>query len=382
MQNRVSTNNGLAAVSVVIVNHNAGDLLPVCVNSALTQACEVLVVDNASVDSSLQQLESRFGYAPRLQIVRNRENLGFAAGCNIGFRQSAEQLVLFLNPDCVLTAGSLSRMLATLRAAPDSGMLGCLLVGADGKEQGGGRRAVPTPWRSFVRAFGLTRLSQRWPRLFCDFHLHKQPLPDSPVSIEAISGALMLVRRDALEAVGYWDEGYFLHCEDLDLCMRFRQSGWNILFDPGASAIHFHGTCSKARPLFVEWHKHKGMVRFYRKFFRHQYPGFLMWLVIFGVWTRFLMSATLKACCAKEQQTSGSRKDLERLIANVRHSSNEIGAIDSKKAPPAQTRAESTTESGQIRLPAQSRPKVPVMPYPGMAMGIQENSTAEYKCTK
>jgi GT2 family glycosyltransferase len=123
--------------------------------------------------------------------------------------------------------------------------------------------------------------------VFSDFHLHELPIPEDPVDVEAISGACMMVKRKAVEDVGIWDEGYFLHCEDLDWCMRFHAKGWRILFVPTARVTHVLSACSKRRPLFVEWHKHKGMIRFYRKFFKHQYPYGLMWLVAAGVWIRF-----------------------------------------------------------------------------------------------
>ena len=110
--------------------------------------------------------------------------------------------------------------------------------------------------------------------------------------MEAISGALMLVSREAVNDVGLWDEEYFLHCEDLDWCERFRLKGWKILFVPDAPVIHYKGTCSRSRPIFVEWHKHKGMLRFYRKFFRDKYPAVVMWLVGLGVWLRFGAMAT------------------------------------------------------------------------------------------
>jgi GT2 family glycosyltransferase len=253
----------------------------------LPQASEILGVDNASRDSSAEACARQFADEPRLRILRNDANLGFAAACNIGFSQARGDFVLFLNPDCRLDEGAVSELLRVMQADPTAGMVGGLLVNPDGTEQGGGRRAVPTPWRSFVRAFGLNRLANRWPRLFFDFHLHKQPLPDRPIEVEAISGACMLVKREAVVDVGLWDEAYFLHCEDLDWCMRFRQKGWKILFVPSARVTHEHGACSRSRPVFVEWHKHKGMMRFYRKFFRHQYPGALMWLVALGVWLRF-----------------------------------------------------------------------------------------------
>lgn len=271
----------------MIVNHNAGALLIDCVRAALAQAEQVIVVDNGSSDSSMDRLAARFAAEPRLVMLCTGQNLGFAAGCNLGMGLATQAHLLFLNPDCILGAGSLRRMVVELDRDSSVGMVGGLLTNLDGSEQGGGRRAVPTPWRSFVRAFGLARLSNRWPKLFFDFHLHKQPLPGGPVDVEAISGALMLVSRAAIDDVGVWDESYFLHCEDLDWCMRFRQRGWRILFVPDAPVVHHHGHCSRAKPIFVEWHKHKGMVRFYRKFFRHQYPGALMWLVESGVWLRF-----------------------------------------------------------------------------------------------
>jgi len=275
------------SISVIIVNYNAGPLLTQCVQAALQQTEQVIVIDNASSDSSLPELEARFPTDSHLQIVRLDSNAGFAAGCNIGLGTSTQPYILFLNPDCILQENSLQRMAQVLESDSHIGMVGGFLINPDGSEQGGGRRAIPTPWRAFVRAFGLYRLAIYWPQLFFDFHLDKQPLPQSPVEVEAISGALMLVRREAIDDVGSWDENYFLHCEDLDWCMRFKQKNWKIVFVPDAPVTHFQGTCSRSRPFFVAWHKHKGMRRFYRKFFQHQYPRALMGLVTFAIWLRF-----------------------------------------------------------------------------------------------
>lgn len=280
------------SVSLIIVNYNGEAFLNTCVSSAINQVDDLIVVDNASTDTSLAQLEAAFPDEPKLRIIRNRENLGFAAACNIGVDKSAGSYLLFLNPDCVLEPDSVMRLFQALEDYPEAGMVGGLLVDPDGTEQSGGRRAIPTPWRSFVRAFGLSQFSDRWPRLFFDFHLHKQPLPTHPIEVEAISGACMLVRRAAMNVVGQWDEGYFLHCEDLDFSMSLRRKGWKIMFVPDARIVHDKGGCSRSRPIFVEWHKHRGMMRFYRKFFKHQYPGALMWLVTLGVWFRFAAVAS------------------------------------------------------------------------------------------
>jgi GT2 family glycosyltransferase len=278
-----------AIISIVIVNYNAGDLLYSCVASAFNCPLEVeiIIVDNASTDSSLVSLAN----FSNIQIIRNSRNLGFAAACNIGLRICSADNILFLNPDCIFSPGTLTTLLSALRSDARIGMVGALLTNLDGTEQAGARRAIPTPWRSFVRAFGLARFAHRWPRLFFDFHLHKQPLPEHIIEVEAISGACMLVKREAVQNVGEWDDGYFLHCEDLDWCMRFRQNSWKILFVPSAKISHAQGVCSRNRKLFVEWHKHKGMVRFYKKFFLHQYPGGLMLLVTIGVWLRFVLIA-------------------------------------------------------------------------------------------
>ena len=276
-------------VSVVVVNYNAGSLLTPCITGTILQGVgEVTVVDNASSDGSLLALQKALSGQRALRVIASNQNIGFAAACNVGIRASSGRYFLLLNPDARIEEGALERMLEALTSAPEVGMVGSFLCNTDGTEQAGGRRVLPTPRRAFVRAFGLAPLRRIWPKMFSDFLLHKEPLPHDPVVVEAISGACMLVRREALEDVGLLDEGYFLHCEDLDWCVRFKRKGWKTLFVPGARVTHFKGTCSSSRPIFVEWHKHKGMVRFYSKFFRHTYPGIMMALVTAAVWMRFL----------------------------------------------------------------------------------------------
>ncbi|MGO4321470.1 glycosyltransferase family 2 protein [Pseudomonas sp. KB_12] len=273
---------------VIIVNYNAGELLLACVGSAFAAgACRVIVVDNDSHDDSLMLLERTHVVGDSLQILRNAANLGFAVACNQGARLSAAPNLFFLNPDTVLAADAIDHLLLALRSSPEIGMVGGFLCNPDGSEQAGGRRVFPTPRRAFMRAFGLSRLSALFPSLLSDFLLHKEPLPGTPIVVEAISGACMLVKREAIESVGLWDEDYFLHCEDLDWCMRFHQAGWRVLFVPDARVMHVFGGCSRQRPYFVEWHKHLGILRFYRKFFRRKYPAVLWVSVVIGVWFRF-----------------------------------------------------------------------------------------------
>ena len=158
---------------VIIVNYNAGRLLTESVQSVLAQgALHVFVVDNDSHDESLAYLSASIS-DNRIRIIRNGNNLGFAAACNIGVRGSVAETLLFLNPDSVLAPGSLRRMIEVLESTPSIDMVGGLLCNPDGSEQPGGRRLFPTPRRAFIRAFGLSHLSKWFPSLFSDFLLHK-----------------------------------------------------------------------------------------------------------------------------------------------------------------------------------------------------------------
>lgn len=281
-----------ATVSVVIVNFNSGTLLTHCVRSALnsTLPVEVLVSDNRSTDNSIALLRRFFHKDPRVRIFENAANLGFARANNMVLPMASGSYILFLNPDCIIQPDTLERMVAAMKNYPLAGMAGCLIRNPDGSEQAGCRRFVPTPWRALVRVFKLSRIFRHHPR-FSSFVLTGQPLPEHPTPVEAISGAFMFVRRSAIEYVGPLDEGYFLHCEDLDWCMRFRQSGFTILFVPDVEIVHAKGVGSAGRPVHVEWHKHKGMIRFYLKFFRQRYPMLLLCAVMVAVWARFVAVA-------------------------------------------------------------------------------------------
>ena len=282
-------------ISVVTVNFNAGPLLSRSVRAVLasTEPVEVIVVDKASTDGSLQALRAELAGEPTLRVIDQGSNTGFAVACNAGMRAAGGEFILLLNPDCVVTPATLSTVRAALDADPGAGMAGCLLLNEDGTEQEGCRRSVPTPGRAFARAFGLSRLRRRAGAAGGDFVLSDQPLPSAPIAVDAISGAFMMVRRSAVDAVGPLDEAYFMHCEDLDWCMRFRQAGLRVLFVPGATAVHHKGTSSRARPVRVLWHMHRGMVRYYRKFFRGAYPAPFLWLVVAGVAVRFSALASI-----------------------------------------------------------------------------------------
>jgi GT2 family glycosyltransferase len=279
-------------VSVIIVNYNAGPLLEKCVASVLASDFAaigpVVVSDNASSDGSLRAVVAIAKTDQRAQIVENGANLGFAAGNNRALPFVTGDYVLFLNPDCAVEPETIARMADVMARNPQAGMAGCLVLNPDGSEQRGCRRRMPTPLTALARVLQFDRV---FPGRGYGFDLTGTPLPPEPVEVEAISGAFMFVRRSALDAVGPLDEGYFMHAEDLDWCMRFRQRGWKILFVPGAKATHVQGASSRGAPVRIEYYKHQGMLRFYRKFYRDRYPRPLFWLITLAVWLRFAAKA-------------------------------------------------------------------------------------------
>ncbi len=281
-------------ISVIIVNYNAGIELSTCVQSvAETETdLEIVVVDNDSRDDSIPQLRDRYVGEKNLHILKNEKNLGFATACNQGSRAAAGEFFLYLNPDCIVEPATITNLLKCFQNEPQVGMAGALILNHDGSEQRGCRREIPTPWKSFVNSFGLNGLARINRRIFRDFRLDRESLPEKEIEVDAISGACMFVSRKAYINVGPLDEKYFMHCEDLDWCMRFKQAGWKILFVPQARLIHSKGSCSASRPIFVEWSKHKGMHRFYKKFFTDRYPIPMRWLVWVGIWLRFALSIT------------------------------------------------------------------------------------------
>jgi len=275
-------------VSIIIVNFNAGQLLSDCVRAVLasTFPVTVYIVDNASQDDSLYILQQIID--KRVHIIKNTANVGFAPAINLVLPNITSEYILLLNPDCLVQPNTIALFVETMNEYPQVGMAGCLVRNLDGSEQAGCRRSVPTPWRAIVRVFLLDKL---FPQYCKSFVLTKTPLPTKPIEIEGISGACMFVRNSALKIVGPMDEEYFLHCEDLDWFMRFRAKNFPILFIPSIEVTHVKGFCSRNEPIKVLWYKHRGMIRFYRKFFQNQYPRLLFWSVILAVWIRFAVLA-------------------------------------------------------------------------------------------
>ncbi|GIX32862.1 MAG: glycosyl transferase [Lysobacterales bacterium] len=270
-------------LAAVVVACDSGPWLAECVRRlrASQPPVELVVVDNASRDGSTKTLAEQ-----GVRVLRNPRNLGFAAACNQGARASTAPYLAFVNPDVLLEPETLARLLAKIRPRREIGLIGACLYDAEGRRDPACRRRDPTPWRSLMSITGLSRLSRRWPAL-SGIEADPVPMPEHIEYPDAVSGALILMPRAAFEKVGGFDEGYFLHGEDLDLCRRVRQAGLRVALAADVEALHLRGTSSRRRPVFVAWHKHRGMVRYFRRHERARTPWPWRHLVVPAIWAWF-----------------------------------------------------------------------------------------------
>lgn len=254
-----------APVSIIIVSADSGPSLRECVTRALaSDTAEVIVVDNASSDGVPQALARAHENDDRLRVVYNHANFGFGRAVNLGARAAQADALLVLNPDCLLDADALPRLLEVLRVHPDAGVVGAVVCDESGHPDPASRRRDPLLRRSLNAMAG--RAKRESSDANCEGVDVPGPIPDQTIEVENVSGALMLLRRSAFDHLKGFDEGYFLHCEDLDLCRRARDAGYRVLLAGGVRVRHGKGGSSAHRPVFVSWHKHRGMWRWFRKF--------------------------------------------------------------------------------------------------------------------
>ncbi|PKL94617.1 MAG: dTDP-Rha--alpha-D-GlcNAc-pyrophosphate polyprenol alpha-3-L-rhamnosyltransferase [Gammaproteobacteria bacterium HGW-Gammaproteobacteria-8] len=251
----------LARVGVLIVNYNSGSWLARAIRSVRPDEAsdpEIIVVDNGSVDGSADTLD------PRVRLDRAGRNLGFAGGINRAAALCERELLLLLNPDCLITPEALDRLVAELDAHPEAALVSGRVVGEDGREQRASRRRLPRPRRIVGEVLPMSSNG---------IDLSRTSAPGSSIQIEAVSGACMLVRAAALRAVGGLDEGYPLHFEDLDLFARLGEAGWTLRWVPEVEIVHAGGKSSASRPLGVEIDKHRGLWRYLSRHCRDQWPA-------------------------------------------------------------------------------------------------------------
>ena len=247
-----------AGIDVVVVACNSGSLLEDCVARALlAESCASLCLfDNDSDDGWPQRVASRFSGDPRFSMLQSARNLGFGRACNRAAAVGSGPWVMFLNPDCLVEQGTLTDLLAVISAQPAIGLLGADVRDALGREEPAARRRLPTPMRLLRQHLAIGRAGDG---------VQDVRSADAVQVVDACSGALMLMPRALFEQVGRFDEAFFLHGEDLDLCARVRAAGRSVAVANQVRVVHRQGGSSHARPVFVAWHKHVGLARFLLK---------------------------------------------------------------------------------------------------------------------
>lgn len=292
-------------LSLIIVNYNTKDLLSDCLESVFAAhqpkgGLEVIVVDNASRDSSAKMVAVKF---PAVRLIRNRQNLGFAKANNLGAALARGKYLLFLNSDTVLKKYALVKPLKYLKNHPKVGALTIKLVTRTGEIDIDNHRGYPTPWSAFCH---FTYLAKLFPRstLFNSYYLGLRKL-DKVHTIPVAAGSFLMMPRKLFEQIGRWDEAYFFYGEDIDLCYRVNQAGYRIIYYPKVSTLHLKGASSGLRretekearidqetKLKVAASTVEAMKIFYRKFYQNKYPQPVTWLVLTGVtlngWLRLL----------------------------------------------------------------------------------------------
>lgn len=275
--------------SVVVVAADSGPALLECVADALasTAPVEVLISDNDSHDGSVDAVADRFGADPRLHVLHNGENLGFGAGANRAVQQARGDAIFLLNPDCRLDPTAIARLRGVAATQTRLGVLGLRLVDANGRVEPAARRNDPTLRRALN---ALLRRDAGGQGVNLPPHEGRAPDGAGAERVDAVSGAAMWLPREVYERLRGFDEGYFLHCEDLDLCRRARDAGLAVVYTDAVEVIHSKGGSSRHRPVFVAWHKHRGMWRWFRQHDPAARNPLLAALVWCGLWAHFVVT--------------------------------------------------------------------------------------------
>jgi N-acetylglucosaminyl-diphospho-decaprenol L-rhamnosyltransferase len=282
-------------LEVVVVSHGAEALLRRCLRSLAEHpissgAMRVTVVDSGSPDGTPEMVEREF---PAVRLLR-RGNIGFSAANNLVLRESEARAQLLLNPDTEVYAGTLDAGLARLRSEPRIGMVGVKLVTESGELDHACKRSFPTPLSALAHFTGIGRGEDAGGALgqYRATHLGD----DEAGEVDAVNGAFMLCRAEAIREVGLLDEGYWLYMEDLDWCHRFRDAGWKVFYEPAGVALHVKGGSSAARRApKQEIAFHRGMGRFYRRFDAPEHNPLLNAAVYAGIGAKLGASLAITA---------------------------------------------------------------------------------------
>ena len=245
----------LGNLSVVVVTHESEETIDACLRRLRDAdgVVQVRVVDNASDDSTLAFVQRHAASDPRLHFIANPDNPGFAAACNQGAADCDAPWLAFVNPDCFVCDDSLLRLQAHALALGGDVLIGADLVDETGERDAAARRHDPD-FQHMLRTASTSQLGSPYD-------------PEQALQrVDAISGALMFMPRALFDRIGGFDSSYRLHAEDLDLCRRARNAGAVVAVANDVRVVHVRGVSSRSKPWFVEWHKHRGLQRYFDRY--------------------------------------------------------------------------------------------------------------------
>jgi N-acetylglucosaminyl-diphospho-decaprenol L-rhamnosyltransferase len=250
-------------LSIIIVNWNARDYLKPCLESIYAETnrlrLEICLVDNASHDGSAEMVEAGF---PEVYVIRNLQNVGYAAANNQGLRWAKGKYILLLNPDTVITDRALERLADFLEGRPRAAVVGPQLVSPEGRVQGGAAGYDPSLSTVFNYHFFLNRLA---PRRFRGLWLARGRYADpSPIQVDWVTGACLMARGEAVRQVGGLDEGYFMYAEDMAWCAKMRAAGWEVYCLPTVRVIHHIGVSARQQGSRFMARNIESLDRYYR----------------------------------------------------------------------------------------------------------------------
>jgi GT2 family glycosyltransferase len=287
-------------VSALVVSHNVKDLLLQCLRAFYATSdvpVEVVVVDNASTDGSAAAVTAEF---PKATVLLEQKNLGYGRAANIGLERCQGRFVLLLNPDVTVDPQAVGRLSDFLMTRPEAGAVGPRVLMPDGSLDPDCRRSFPVPSTLFYRTVGLSRLFPKSPR----FGRHNMGHVDEADMHEMDAGSAdcLMLRKTAVDRIGFFDPRYFMFGEDIDLCYRLKLGGWKVFYLPTARATHHKRAATTKAQREALYERHRAMWTYHFKHHAQDVSAFgngLVWAQIWGRWV---------AASVRDSVVKGERK--------------------------------------------------------------------------